>query len=43
MPMACFVMMKVCEGLDYAHNKRDPAGRELNIVHRDCHPQNVLI
>ena len=23
---ACFVVMKVCEGLDYAHNKRDQAG-----------------
>src|ERR1041385_6660028 len=40
---ACFVIMKVCEGLDYAHNKRDAAGRELNLVHRDVSPQNVLI
>ena len=35
---ACFVIMKVCEGLDYAHNKRDRAGRELNLVHRDVSP-----
>ena len=40
---ACFVTMKVCEGLDYAHNKRDQAGRELNLVHRDVSPQNVLV
>jgi serine/threonine protein kinase len=40
---ACFVVMKVCEGLDYAHNKRDQAGRELNLVHRDVSPQNVLV
>jgi serine/threonine protein kinase len=40
---ACFVMMKVCEGLDYAHNKRDQSGRELNLVHRDVSPQNVLV
>src|SRR5690349_13566038 len=39
---ACFVVMKVCEGLDYAHNKRDQAGRELHLVHRDVSPQNVL-
>ena len=24
--MACYVMMQVCEGLDYAHNKRDAPG-----------------
>ena len=40
---ACFIMMKVCEGLDYAHNKRDRPGRELHLVHRDVSPQNVLI
>jgi serine/threonine protein kinase len=45
MPMAqaCFIVMQVCEGLDYAHNKRDAQGRELNLVHRDVSPQNVLI
>ena len=41
--MACYVIMKVCEGLDYAHNKRDGQGRELDLVHRDISPQNVLI
>jgi serine/threonine-protein kinase len=40
---ACYVIMQVCEGLDYAHNKRDAQGRELNLVHRDISPQNVLI
>jgi serine/threonine protein kinase len=42
-PMACYVMMQVCEGLDYAHNKRDGQGRELHLIHRDISPQNVLI
>jgi eukaryotic-like serine/threonine-protein kinase len=41
--MACYVTMQVCEGLDYAHNKRDAQGRELHLVHRDISPQNVLI
>lgn len=41
--MAVYCTMKVCEGLDYAHNKKDPAGRELNLVHRDVSPQNILI
>jgi serine/threonine protein kinase len=42
-PMACYTMMKVCEGLDYAHNKKDPSGRDLNLVHRDVSPQNILL
>jgi eukaryotic-like serine/threonine-protein kinase len=40
---ACFVAMKVCEGLDYAHNKRDQSGKELALVHRDVSPQNILV
>jgi len=40
---ACFVLMKVCEGLDYAHNKRNQSGEELGLVHRDVSPQNVLV
>src|SRR5258707_13105433 len=41
--MACYSIAKVLEGLDYAHRKRDPLGRPLEIVHRDCSPQNVLV
>jgi len=40
---ACFIVMKVCEGLDYAHNKKDKYGRHLNIIHRDVSPPNVLV
>src|SRR5262249_19849477 len=40
---ACFIVMKMCEGLDYAHNKRDSQGREMHLVHRDVSPQNVLV
>jgi serine/threonine protein kinase len=40
---ACYVAMKVCEGLDYAHNKRDASGGEISLVHRDVSPQNVLV
>ena len=41
-PMACFIISRVCEALDYAHRKRDPAGKEYKIIHRDVSPQNVL-
>ncbi len=43
-PSLCaYTMARVCEGLDYAHRKRDPNGRELNIVHRDVTPQNIVL
>jgi eukaryotic-like serine/threonine-protein kinase len=42
-PMSCYAIMKLCEGLDYAHNKRDAAGGFLNLVHRDVSPQNILV
>ncbi len=40
---ACYVIMKICEGLDYAHNKKDKYNRELHIVHRDVSPPNILV
>jgi serine/threonine protein kinase len=42
-PMSCYSVMKLCEGLDYAHNKRDANGDFLNLVHRDVSPQNIII
>ncbi len=42
-PLTCYVVGKLCEGLDYAHRKKDGMGRDMNIVHRDVSPQNVLI
>lgn len=41
--LVCYVIMKVCEGLDYAHQKRDGSGQFLNLVHRDVSPQNILV
>ncbi|MEE9383817.1 MAG: serine/threonine-protein kinase [Nannocystaceae bacterium] len=40
---ACFVVMKICEGLDYAHNKKDKFGNPLNLIHRDVSPPNVMV
>ena len=41
--LSAWVMSRVCEGLDYAHRKRDTSGRELHIVHRDVSPQNIIL
>ncbi len=40
---ASFIVMKICEGLHYAHKKRDVLGVPMDIVHRDCSPQNIVI
>ncbi|HVE82335.1 MAG TPA: protein kinase, partial [Myxococcales bacterium] len=39
---AAFVASKMCEGLDYAHRKKDARGVDLGIIHRDVSPQNIL-
>jgi serine/threonine protein kinase len=41
--MACYFTKKICEGLDYAHRRRDNRGRPLGIIHRDVSPQNILV
>ena len=41
--MAAMIVADVCEGLHYAHQKKDAVGGDLNIVHRDVSPQNVLL
>ena len=40
---ACFIAAKICEGLTYAHELRGADGAELQIVHRDMSPPNVLL
>ena len=40
---ACYVVMELAKGLDYAHKATDDYGRPLNIIHRDVSPQNVLV
>jgi hypothetical protein len=41
--LSCHIILKVCEALDYAHNKNDATGQPLNLVHRDISPQNVIV
>jgi serine/threonine protein kinase len=42
-PLVTHVVSKVCEGLDYAHRRKDLSQRDLNIVHRDISPQNIIL
>jgi len=41
--LASWIILRICEALDYAHTKKDPSGRPLGIIHRDVSPQNVII
>jgi serine/threonine protein kinase len=40
---AVYLAARICEGLDYAHRKKDARGQDLHIIHRDVSPQNILV
>ncbi|MBX3249723.1 MAG: serine/threonine protein kinase [Myxococcales bacterium] len=40
---ALYLCMEACRGLSYAHELQDDDGVDLNIVHRDVSPPNILI
>ncbi|MDY7228569.1 serine/threonine protein kinase [Hyalangium rubrum] len=42
-PLVAYCVSKMCEGLDYAHRKKNGMGQDMNIVHRDISPQNILV
>ena len=42
-PQAVVIASKLLSGLNYAHRKKGFNNENLNIVHRDVSPQNVLI
>jgi serine/threonine protein kinase len=39
----CRIVAGVCDGLFYAHSRKDYDGKPLNIIHRDISPQNILV
>jgi len=41
--VAAYIMAEVAKGLHYAHERKDEAGKALDIVHRDVSPQNILL
>lgn len=43
MEHALQIVGKACAALDYAHKKKDLKGHELNLIHRDVSPQNIIV
>ncbi len=41
--ICAYMIAKAAEGLDYAHQRKDPNGKPIGIVHRDISPQNILV
>ena len=42
-PLAAYIVSRICRALDFAHNFVDEFGKRLYIVHRDVTPGNVLL
>jgi len=40
---AAYMAHEAAKGLYYAHNKKDEKGLDINIVHRDISPTNVIV
>lgn len=43
LPVACYIMARVCDGLHHAHEHVGPDGQPLRLVHRDVSLQNLLL
>jgi serine/threonine-protein kinase len=41
--LSIHIVTEALEGLDYAHELTDEAGRPLHVVHRDVSPQNIMV
>jgi serine/threonine protein kinase len=41
--LATFIILDVLKALSFAHQLQDSKGRELNIIHRDVSPGNILL
>lgn len=40
---AIYICMEACRGLSYAHELLDDEGNEMDLVHRDVSPPNILV
>lgn len=41
--IALFIIDKMCDAMEYAHNVRDLKNNPLNIIHRDLTPHNIFL
>jgi len=41
--LVIFITMEFLKGLDFAHRAKNSSGEDLNIIHRDVSPSNILI
>jgi hypothetical protein len=41
--LVLYIVHEVLEALAYAHNRTDPAGNPIGLVHRDISPGNVMV
>ncbi len=42
--LGAYIIAEVCNGLHYAHNRRNPETNEaLNLVHQDISPMNIML
>lgn len=41
--LSIWILIEICNGLDYAHRKHDDLGNFLQLIHRDITPQNILL
>src|SRR6187402_1020076 len=41
--ISAYVIGEIAKGLHYAHERKDEAGKPIDIVHRDVSPQNMLL
>jgi serine/threonine protein kinase len=41
--LVLFITMEMLKGLNFAHRAKDPFGEDLDIIHRDVSPSNIMI
>lgn len=42
-PIASYLILECCRGLDYAHSLADNFGNNIGVIHRDISPPNILV
>jgi len=43
LPIALYIVVQLCDALDYAHNLCDARGKSFGIIHRDVTPSNIIV